>query len=73
MSQCRKAEHKEMLDLRKQEDERSKQHWAFVASVAARVGSWPLWKQAAALTATQTERQEEADERSQNGQAYAAD
>ena len=62
-----------MPDLRKQEDDCSRQHWAFVAAVAAKVGSWPLWKQAAALTATQTERQEEADERGQNRQAYAAD
>jgi hypothetical protein len=40
-----------MQDLRKQEDERSREHWAFVESVANKVGNWPLWKQAATLTA----------------------
>lgn len=42
-----------MQDLRKQEDERSREHWAFVESVANKVGNWPMWKQAATLTASQ--------------------
>ena len=45
-------------DLRKQEDDRSREHWAFVEATANKVGNWPSWKQAAALTAIQTERQE---------------
>jgi hypothetical protein len=62
-----------MPDLRKQEDERSKEHWAFVEATAHKVGNWPLWKQAAALTAIETERQKEAEERKLVGSAYAAD
>ncbi|HEX4485300.1 MAG TPA: hypothetical protein VH088_03485 [Terriglobales bacterium] len=62
-----------MPDLRKQEDDRSKQHWAFVEAAASKVESWPLWKQAAVLTAIQTERQKEAEENHSVGHAYAAD
>ena len=46
-------EKKTMQDFRKQEDERSREHWAFVESVANKVGNWPMWKQAATLTASQ--------------------
>ena len=66
-----------MQDLRKLEDERSREHWAFVESVANKVGSWPLWKQAATLTASQStaiqESCQEADHRRPVGGAYAAD
>lgn len=66
-----------MQDLRKQEDQRSREHWAFVESVANRVGNWPLWKQAATLTASQLmvvqESLQEADDRTSVGRAYAAD
>jgi hypothetical protein len=66
-----------MQDLRKQEDERSREHWAFVESVANKVGNWPLWKQAATLTASQLtvvqESHQEADVRRPVGGAYAAD
>jgi hypothetical protein len=66
-----------MQDLRKQEDERSREHWAFVESVANKVGNWPLWKQAATLTASQLtiiqETPQEADDRKLIGGAYAAD
>lgn len=62
-----------MPDLRKKEDERSREHWAFVEATANKVENWPLWKQAAALTGIQTERQKEAEERESAGHAYAAD
>ena len=62
-----------MPDLRKQEDSRSKEHWAFVEATANKVGNWPLWKQAAALTAIETERQKEAEDRRPVAHAYAAD
>jgi hypothetical protein len=62
-----------MPDLRKQEDSRSKEHWAFVEATANKVGNWPLWKQAAALTAIETERQKEAEDRETVGHAYTAD
>jgi hypothetical protein len=42
-----------MQDFRKQEDERSREHWAFVESVANKVRNWPMWKQAATRTASQ--------------------
>ena len=62
-----------MPDLRKQEDDRSKEHWAFVEATANKVGNWPIWKQAAALTATETERQKDVEDCKVIGQAYAAD
>jgi hypothetical protein len=73
MSPYNKAEKKQMLDLRKQEDDLSKQHWAFVEAVASKVESWPLWKQAAALTAVRAELEKHAEPQNQPGQAYAAD
>lgn len=66
-----------MQDLRKQEDERSREHWAFVEAAANKVGNWPLWKQAATLTAAlPTALQDpnrEAEDRGLVGGAYAAD
>ena len=41
-----------MPDLRKVDDERSKQHWAFVEATSNRVDRWPAWKQAAVTTPT---------------------
>jgi hypothetical protein len=37
-----------MVDLRKCEDEKSKQHWAFVEATSNIVRRWPRWKVAAA-------------------------
>ena len=39
-----------MVDLRKCEDEKSKQHWAFVEATSNIVRRWPRWKVAAAGT-----------------------
>ena len=36
-----------MVDLRKCEDEKSKQHWAFVEATSNIVRRWPRWKVAA--------------------------
>ena len=41
-----------MPDLRKIDDERSKQHWEFVEANAHQVESWPAWKQAAVMSPT---------------------
>jgi hypothetical protein len=62
-----------MADLRKQEDDRSKEHWAFVEATANKVGNWPLWKQAAVLTAVKSGQEKEEDDKEPTGRAYAAD
>jgi len=63
-----------MPDLRKCENDRSRQHWAFVEATATRVEEWPSWKQAASSTAVQTATLQQRDSKSDNqeavGQAY---
>lgn len=64
-----------MRDLRNQDDDQSKKHWKFVEDTAAKVGQWPLWKQAASLTATETsaEIDRALEDDGYSGSAFAAD
>ena len=61
-----------MADLRRLEDERSKQHWAFVEATANRVDNWPSWKQAAVTTPPQTRQLEDNDKSPIGGDASSA-